>query len=89
MLCGGASALPDIDKTLKGADLANNLPFPKKPSVNFIEVADVADVSDTTGKLSSPQDITPMGLASLAVDFAGRENVVEGVLRKTVQSMRE
>ncbi len=89
LLCGGASALPDISEVLKSGDLTKNLPFAKEPTVSFIQVADVSDITDKTGKLSSPQDITPMGLASLGMDFAGRERVVEGVLRKTVESMRE
>jgi len=89
LLCGGASALPDISEVLKNSDFEKNLPFAKKPVINFIQVADVSDVVDKTGQLSSPQDITPMGLASLAMDFAGKENMIEGILRKTVESMRE
>jgi len=89
LLCGGASALPDIPEVLKSGDLTKNLPFAKNPVVNFIQVADVSDVKDITGKLSAPQDITPMGLASLGMDFAGKERMVEGVLRRTVESMRE
>lgn len=89
LLCGGASALPDIQEVLKNSNFEKNLPFAKKPSVNFIQVADVSDVIDRTDQLSSPQDITPMGLAALAMDFAGKENVIEGILRKTVESMRE
>lgn len=89
LLCGGASALPDIRRILDETDLEKSLPFAKKPQVNFIEVPDIVGVFDKTEKLSSPQDITPMSLASLAVDFAGQESIIEGVLRKTTQSMRE
>jgi len=89
LLCGGASALPEIQETLKKTDWSSKIAFAKKPAVDFIRTEEVAKVKDTTGKLEDPQDITPMALANTALDFAGEENVVEGILNKVVKSLRE
>jgi len=63
--------------------------FAKKPKIDFIRTEEVAKVKDSTGKLENPQDITPMALANTALDFAGEENIVEGILNKVVKSLRE
>lgn len=89
LLCGGASALPDIQKILEKGDWAKNLPFAKKPQVDFIEIDEVANVIDTTGKLENPQDITPMALAHVALDFSAKDTIMEGILNKIVTTLRE
>ncbi len=89
LLCGGASALPEIRETLKTTDWSSGVAFAKEPIIDFIRIEEVAKVKDTTGKLRNPQDITPMALANTALDFTGQENVVEGILNKAVKSLRE
>ncbi len=89
LLCGGASALPEIRETLETTDWSSKIAFAKKPAIDFIRTEEVAKVEDRTGKLKNPQDITPMALANTALDFAGEENVVEGILNKVVKSLRE
>jgi cell division protein FtsA len=88
LLCGGGSMLPDIKDVLEN-DWEPELAFAKKPKVEFIRPIDVSAVVDKTGKLNKPSDVTPMALANIARDFAGKEEVAEGILRKIVQSMKE
>lgn len=88
LLCGGGSALPDIMETLKNKKWSKNLPFTRTPTVHYIKPKDVMTVEDRTGKLKDPCDVTPMGLANLAIELVGQEKVVEGVLSKVVKSLK-
>lgn len=89
LLCGGGSALPDIVTILKTARWSNKLPFARRPSIHFIKTSDVANIEDKTNFLTSPQDITPMALANVALDLAGEETVVDGLLSKVVGALRQ
>lgn len=88
MLCGGGSLLPDIKDYLEKRSWTKSLPFAKQPKVDFIKTGQINSVSDETGKLKGSQDVTPMALASLAIDLAGDPTVVEGVLDKIVDGIR-
>lgn len=87
LLCGGGSELPEIAKVLAGARWYKGLPFAKKPSVNFIQPKEIPNVKDHTGIISGPQDVTPMGLANLALDLAGTEELLPSILRRAVKAM--
>lgn len=87
LLCGGGSALPGIKKALSSQEWVKNLPFAKAPVVSFLQPKDVARIVDKTGELKNPQDVTPMGLANLALDIAGEEKLMAGILRRIVQSI--
>lgn len=89
LLCGGGSALPGIRKLLSSPEWAKNLPFSKTPEVNFLQPKDVVRVIDNTGELNNPQDVTPMGLANLALDIAGEEKDMAKILSRVVQSLPE
>jgi cell division protein FtsA len=89
LLCGGGSMLPDIKKILEDIDWIEDLPFAKKPKVNFIRPRDVVSVLDETESLDNPQDITPMALANMAIDLAGTPTVISGTIDKVVSSLKE
>lgn len=80
LLCGGGSMLPDIHETLENATWSSDLPFSRQPKVEFIKPSDVVSIVDETGLLKSQQDVTPMALANLVLDFAGQEGVVDSIL---------
>jgi len=88
-LCGGGSGLPGIKKSLLSAYWKKNLPFAKPIEVCFLQPKDVVNIVDETRKLKDPQDITPMGLANLALDLAGEEKVIAGILRRTVKMIQK
>ncbi len=88
LLCGGGSALPGIKKALTSPVWLKNLSFAKSPSVSFLQPKDVANVEDITGLLRDPQDITPMGLANLALELIGEEKVLAAMLRRAVKMMQ-
>lgn len=88
LLCGGGSLLPEIKDYLEKRNWVKNLPFAKQPKVEFIKPEHISSVKDETGKLIGAQDITPMALANLTIDFAGEENVVGGILDRVVDGIR-
>lgn len=88
LLCGGGSALPGIEEALMSKEWVKNLPFAKQPRVKFITPKDIQSIQDTTGMLRHPQDITPMGLANLALDVALDDQPLSGILRRTVRMIQ-
>ncbi len=89
LLCGGGSALPGIRKVLASPEWVKNLSFSKIPTVSFLQPSDVARIYDKTASLHTPQDVTPMGLANLALEIAGEEKVMAGILRRVLQGMQK
>lgn len=88
-LCGGGSGLPGIRKSLFSSRWSKNLPFAKPIEVSFLQPKDVVKIVDETGRLKDPQDITPMGLANLALDFAGEEKMISSILRRAVRMIQK
>lgn len=87
LLCGGGSALPEIKKALAGSAWYKNLAFARRPKIDFVSPSEVNRVIDKTGKLNSPQDITPMGLANLGLDIIGTESIGENVLQRLSRTL--
>lgn len=87
-LCGGGSGLPGIREALLSEEWSNNLPFAKTPQVSFLQPHDIVRMSDATGVLSNPQDITPMGLANLALHLADEEKSLAGMLRRAMDTVQ-
>ena len=88
LLCGGGSNLPDIERVLNEAKWGRDVPFAKRPSVNFLKPKNIASVVDATEELKGVEDVTPMALANLAIDMVGEEKVVDGILSKVIGTIR-
>jgi cell division protein FtsA len=88
LLCGGGSILPDILEALNTKKWSKKLPFAKRPNVHFINPKDVVNITDSTGKLTKIQDVTPMALANLAIELAGDETISDNLLNGLVKSLR-
>ncbi|MEA2006682.1 MAG: cell division FtsA domain-containing protein [Patescibacteria group bacterium] len=87
LLCGGGSGLPSIRKVLMSGIWSDKLPMSQQPHISYIQPRDVVNIIDKTKQLRSPQMVTPMSLASLALDITGDENVLSNVLGKAVKMM--
>ncbi|KKR27987.1 MAG: Cell division protein FtsA, partial [candidate division CPR2 bacterium GW2011_GWD1_39_7] len=68
-------------------DWWKNLPFAKKPKIKFMEPEDVANMLDNTNMMKSVQDITPMALGNLLLDYEEDESI-SGILKKVVKVMQ-
>lgn len=88
LLCGGGSGLPEIAHILKNAAWSKNLPFARRPSVQFLEPKDVARVLDETGQLKEPRDVTPLALANIAIDLVGKDTAVGNTITKILTGLR-
>lgn len=89
-LCGGGSALPGIKQALATGDWSKNLPFSKPPQISFLQPHDITRIVDATGELINPQDITPMGLAHLALlNALDEEPMLTGILHQSMESIEK
>lgn len=89
-LCGGGSALPGIKQSLLTPEWIQALPFSKAPQVSYLQPQDIVRITDSTGLLNNPQDITPIGLANLALlDHIEEEKMLSHILRKSMQSLEK
>lgn len=66
-LCGGGSLLPEILEQLSVLRWTEYLPFLQPPRFSRLEPDELGAVHDTTGLLTGPADVTPMGLGYQAV----------------------
>jgi cell division protein FtsA len=79
LLCGGGSGLPGIYEQLNSSQWLNKIPFPDKPTVGYIQPRDIIKIVDKTNKLNNPQDVTPMGLASLILESKNKDVLSEAL----------
>lgn len=86
-ICGGGSALPELQEALLSNKWVQNLPFANLPRVSFLKPRDVVRMIDATKTLDSPQDVTPLALASLMVDIQDEERILVQILRRTMRSI--
>lgn len=87
-LCGGGSKLPEIREVLEEREWVKTLPFVRKPTVNFMSPKMVPSMSDETKLLSGPEDITPLALSNIALEFIGEEYILSKLLKKVVRLMQ-
>lgn len=90
-LCGGGSALPEIRQSLLSPEWwEKTLPFSKQPQVGFLQPQNVTRIVDTTGELTNPQDITPVGLANLALlEYSEEEKMLASILHRSIESLEK
>lgn len=68
LLCGGGSSLKALQVALKEQQWYKDLPFTKKPTVELIEPDQVADIEDSTGRVTDHTLITALGLLRVGYD---------------------
>ncbi len=71
-LCGGGSMLPDIKTVILEYPWTRVLPFAKTPRANMFLPQKLEDVTDLSGDLANPYDITPAALAIFGYDKMSR-----------------
>lgn len=88
LICGGGTHLPEIKEALDSREWVQSLPFASKPQVQFMHPKMVTNVIDETKTLKDVQDITPMALANIALDYLSEEQVLSKILKKVVRLMQ-
>lgn len=68
LLCGGGSSLQKVTEALKTRRWPEDLPFTKKPVVQYINPSDITGIIDETGDISDHTFVTAMGLLRVGYD---------------------
>ena len=88
LLCGGGSRLPEIKEVMESKEWTSKLPFSHKPSISFMSPKMVTNVIDETKQLKDVQDVPPMALANIALEYLSEEQVLSKLLKKVVRLMQ-
>lgn len=68
LLCGGGASLGKLVEALETEDWYKDLPLTRKPTVQRIQPAEVAGITDVTGQANDHTFITAMGLLRVGYD---------------------
>lgn len=82
LLCGGGSNLKKITEALERHQWHEDLPFTKKPVVQYIKPSDVTGIIDTTGDIADHTFITVMGLLRVGYDTIIGNQESNGLVEK-------
>ncbi len=88
LICGGGALLPEIKEVLSEREWIQNLPFPKKPHISFLEPKMITNMIDETKSLKTSMDVTPMALANIGLEYVGEEQILAKLLKKVVRLMQ-
>lgn len=89
LLCGGGASLSLLQETLAVADWYQNLPFPRRPLIQLIEVNDLPNLTIKNDALLDHSFITALGLLRVGVDTligAPEENKLKAKIAKLLQN---
>ncbi|MDQ6792414.1 MAG: cell division protein FtsA [Candidatus Dormibacteraeota bacterium] len=88
-LCGGGSLLPELMNELRKNAWAEGLPFAREPNSRLLGPYEVSSLIDSTGQLTSAQDVGPMGLANHGLRLESEDrDLVSSVMRGVLKAMR-
>lgn len=68
LLCGGGSSLDLVKSELESSKWHAQLPFSKKPVIQYIRPEEVVGITDTTGNAHDHTYVTAMGLLRVGMD---------------------
>ncbi len=68
LLCGGGASLQNLRQALDETNWYANVPFTRKPSIDFISPDQVVGIKDTTASVSDHTFVTAMGLLRVGLD---------------------
>ncbi len=68
LLCGGGASLSTLNQSLKETNWYSELPFTRKPKIDFITPDKVIGIQDKSGKINDHTYITAMGLLRVGLD---------------------
>ncbi len=88
-ISGGASLLPEMGRELLKPAWREGLSFIREPDVRRLGPADVRNVTDATGLLQSPQDVTPLSLANHFLHQGSEQDeLMNSVMEGAVKGLR-
>ncbi|PIQ78020.1 hypothetical protein COV82_02125 [Candidatus Peregrinibacteria bacterium CG11_big_fil_rev_8_21_14_0_20_46_8] len=88
VLCGGAAHLPQIKQALEQYEWSEHLPFAKTPSISMLNPRHILRVRDETKQLDKPEDVTPLALAKLGLEYVSEEHLLTRILKNVIRLMQ-
>ena len=76
-LCGGGASLKMLVHELEGDLWHRQMPFSKRPKIQYINPETISGIIDTTGNLTDHTFITAMGLLRVGLDTIGQSDQVD------------
>jgi cell division protein FtsA len=77
LLCGGGASLQNLRQALDETNWYANVPFTRKPSIDFISPDQVVGIKDTTAAVSDHTFVTAMGLLRVGLDTLEQSQVAK------------
>ena len=74
LLCGGGSSLDALVDTLNSSQWYGQLPFTRKPVVQYIRPEQVMGIVDKTGDVTDHTFVTAMGLLRVGADTVQQQD---------------
>lgn len=71
LLCGGGASLRKLVAVLEAREWYKDLPFTKRPTVQYIDPSDVIGITDKTGDVIDHTYVTALGLLRVGYDTIG------------------
>ncbi len=68
LLCGGGASLPNLTASLKETKWYSDVPFTRKPVIDFITPDQIVGIKDKTGHVNDHTFVTAMGLLRVGSD---------------------
>lgn len=68
LLCGGGASLENLHHALTETNWYRDVPFTRKPTIDFITPDKVVGIKDTSGKVTDHTFVTAMGLLRVGLD---------------------
>lgn len=88
LLCGGGSSLDMLVDKLESTNWYSNLPFTRKPEVQYIQPSQVAGIVDKTGSVIDHTLITAMGLLRVGLDTLQQDSdLSNGSIRERIDRL--
>jgi len=75
LLCGGGASLENIMQVMKETKWYGDVPFTRKPTVDFITPDQVVGIKDSTGDVTDHTFVTAMGLLRVGSDTLQQQSV--------------
>lgn len=88
LLCGGGASLKKIVEALETEEWYKDLPFTKRPTIQYISPSDVVGITDSTGKVTDHTFITAMGLLRVGYDTIVGSSDADSIKEKLNRILR-
>ncbi len=83
LLCGGGASLENIQHALTETNWYRDVPFTRKPTIDFITPDKVVGIKDSSGKVTDHTFVTAMGLLRVGLDTLDQSEIPENASLKS------